>query len=117
MSHGLSLGGGNGQAGERFLFIFRQHDVACQAQHLKELHGFLFHVREDNQRAALFRDVDDAEQDGDADAVDQLGVAEIDNEGASARLELVPAFALNFFAGQLVEIVAGIDDGGGADAV
>ena len=67
--------------------------------------------------APLFCDVDDAEQDGDADAVDKLSVAEIDHEGASAGLELLLTFALDLFAGELVQIVAGIDDGRGADAV
>ncbi len=111
------FGGGVGEIGESFLFIFGEHDVARQPEHLEQLHRLVVYVGEHNQGAALFGDVDDAEQDGDADAVDQFSVAEIDDQGAGAGIELLLTLALDPFAGELVQIVAGVDDGGGADAV
>ena len=43
-------------------------------------------------------------------------IAEIDDQRAGAGIELLLTFALDSFAGELVQVVAGVDDGCGADA-
>ena len=113
----VTLWRAGGKAGERFLFVFGEHDMARQAEHLEELDRFIVDVGEDHQRAAFFGDVDDAEQDGNADAVDEFGVAEIDDQRTGAGIELLLTLTFDSFAGELVEIVAGVDHGGGADAM
>jgi hypothetical protein len=84
VTHCPGLGGKTGKTGKRFLFILREHDVARQAKHFEELHCLALYVGEDNQCAAFFRDVDNAEEDGNTDTVHQLSVAEIDNERSAA---------------------------------
>jgi len=62
-----------------FLFIFREHNMACQSKHLEQFNGLIIDVGEDYLSAALFRDVNDAEQDRDADTVNEFGVAEVND--------------------------------------
>ena len=117
MTNCLRLCRWRSETGERFLFILGEHDVARQAEHLEELDGFIVDVGEHHQRTAFLGDVDDPEQDGNADAIDEFGVAEIDDQRAGAGIELLLTLTLDSFAGELVEIVAGVDDGRGADAM
>ena len=117
MTNCLRLCWWSGETGERFLFVPGEHDVARQAKHLEELDCFTVDVGEDDQRAAFLGDIDDAEQDGNADAIDEFGVAEIDDQRPGAGIELLLTLALDSFAGELVEIVAGVDHGCGADAM
>lgn len=105
------------KTGERFLLILGERHMTRQAKHLKQLNGFVVYVGEDYQGAALFRDVDDAEQDRYADAVHELGVAEIDNQRARSGIKLFLALALDPLPRKLVEIVAGVNHRRGADAV
>ena len=105
------------ESAECFLFILGEHDMSRQTEHFKQLRRFVIHVGENNKGAALFRDVNDAQQDGDANAVDELGVAEVDHERACTRFKLLFALPLDPFAGQLVKVVASVNDGSGADDV
>ncbi len=88
-----------------------------QSQHFEQLNRFVVDVGEHDNRAAFFRDVYDAEQDGDADAIHQLGVAEIDHERAAAGIKLLFAFAFNSFTGKFVQIVGRIYNARSADSV
>lgn len=117
VTHCSGLGGKTGKTGERFLFILRENDVACQAKHFEQLHCLVFYVGEDNQRAAFFRDVNYAEEDGNADTVHQLSVAEIYNQRSAAQIKLLLALALNTLTGEFVQIVARINDCGRPDAM
>ena len=61
------------------MFVFRQRYVTRQSQHLKQFDRLIVHIGKDNAGSALFGDGDDPEEDRDPDAVNKLGVAEIDN--------------------------------------
>ncbi len=117
MTYRLALRRAGGKIGESFLFICGQHDMTRQSQHLEELDRLAVYLGEHHQRAALFCNVNDAQQDGDSDAINEFGVAEIDDQRAGAGIELLLTFALDSFPGELVQIVARVDDGCGADAV
>ena len=91
--------------------------MSRQSQHLKELDRLVIYVGEHHQRSAFFCNVDDAQQDGDADAINEFGVTEIYDQRAGAGIELLLAFPLDSFSGQLIQVVAGVDNSGGADAV
>lgn len=73
--------------------------MAGQPKHVEQLDGLIVNVGKNDLRAALFSDVDDAEENRDSDTVNEFGVAEIDNEGAAATLELPPTLALDPFSG------------------
>ena len=62
----------------------------------------MINVGEDHARTALLGDRDDAQQDRNADAVDQLGVAEIDYERTTTRIKPVLTLALDSFPSQFV---------------
>ena len=95
-----------GERGERGLLALGHRDVAPQAQEFEQLERVAVDVGEDDGRAPLLGDVDDAEQERDADAVDQLGALEVDDERAAAGFELEAALALDALAGELVDVVA-----------
>ncbi len=91
--------------------------MARQPKHLEQLNRLAVYIGKDNQRAVLFSDIDDAEQDRYADAVYQLSIAEINYQRAGAGVELLLTFAFDPFAGKLVQVVACINDSRSADAV
>ena len=62
----------------------------------------MINIGEDHAGAALLGDRDDTQQDRDADAVDQLGVAEIDYERTTTRIKAVLTLALDSLPGQFV---------------
>src|ERR1043165_2035373 len=106
-----------GEREQRLVFVFGENNVTSQPEHFKQLHGLFVYFGEDDLRAALFRDVDDAEQDRDADTVDELRIAEIDNQRPTAAVELSTTLAFDLFAGKLVQIVAGINNSRGTNAM
>lgn len=84
---------------ERFLFIPGERHVARQPKHLKQLYRLVVYVRENNQRAAFFRNVDDPEKDRNADTVNQFGVAEVYYQRTAAGIKLLLTLPLDPFAG------------------
>src|SRR5215207_11288235 len=113
-AHALSVPGGCRreifERGERVLLAVGEEDEARQAEQIEELERVQAHVGEGDARAAPLRLVDDAEQDRDADAVDQLRVAEVDDERAAAPLHPRHTLALDALAAHLVDVVARVDD-------
>jgi hypothetical protein len=73
--------------------------MAGQSKHLEQLDCLIVDIGEDDLRAALFGDVDDAEENRYSDTVNELGVAEINHEGAAPAAELPATLALNLFSG------------------
>jgi hypothetical protein len=73
--------------------------MAGQSEHLEQLYRLIIDIGKDNLRAALFGDVDDAEENRNTDTVDEFGVAEINNQRAATAVQLPATFALNFFPG------------------
>src|SRR5215213_1455055 len=98
------------EGGERLVVAVGEDDEAGEPEQLEELERVQAHVREGDARAAPLGLVDDAEQDRDADAVDQLRVAEVDDERTAAPLHPRQALALDALAAHLVDVVAGVDD-------
>src|SRR5215208_8102820 len=98
------------ERGERLVVAVGEDDEARQAEQLEELERVQTHVGEGDARAAPLGLVDDPEQDRDADAVDQLRVAEVDDERAAAPLDPRQALALDALPAHLVDVVAGVDD-------
>jgi hypothetical protein len=90
------------QRSESFVFICGQRDVARQAEHLEKLNCLVINVREDELRASACGGVYYAEKNGNADAVDQCRLAEIDYQGTATRLKLTATLTLDAFAAQLV---------------
>jgi hypothetical protein len=107
----MALCRGNCEIVERFLLILGERHVAGQPQHLKQLHRLVVYVGENNQGPAFLRNIDDAEKDRDADTVNQLGVAEVDDQRTAPGIELLLTFPLDPFAGKFVEIVARVHYG------
>ena len=95
---------------QSLVLVLGQTDVPSQAQHLEQIGCMVIYVREDQAGAVLLDDINHAHKNRDTDAVNQLGVSEIDHQRATARLELSFAFALDALPAQLIEIIAGIDD-------
>ena|SRR5215204_4120952 len=91
--------------------------MSRESEHLKELDGLVVDVRKGEACAASFRDVDDSQKDGNAYAVDELGIAEIDNQSAAPAIQLPATFTLDFFPGQLIQVIASIYNRGGANTV
>jgi hypothetical protein len=73
--------------------------MACQSKHLEQFNGLIINIGKDDLSAALFSDVDDAEENRYSDTVNELGVAEINNERTTPTLELPSTLVLNLFAG------------------
>ncbi|HEU4834442.1 MAG TPA: hypothetical protein VFS90_08510 [Pyrinomonadaceae bacterium] len=105
------------KAGESFSFVFREYNMAGQSKHLEQLYGLIVDIGKDDLRAILFGDVDDAEENRDSDTVDEFGVAEINNERTAATIKLPATFALNLFPRKLVQVVARVNNRGGANTV
>ena len=93
--YGLETGKGE----QCLAFVFGEHNMTGQPEHFEQLHGLIVYVGEGDLCAALFRDVDDAEQDRDADTVDELRITEIDNQRTTAAVELATALAFDLFSG------------------
>ena len=79
--------------------------------HLEQFRCVAVHVGENQSRVVPFRRIDHAHKNRDTDTVNQFGVSEIDHQNAASHLELSAAFSLDLFAAQLVEIIAGVNDG------
>jgi hypothetical protein len=84
---------------ERFLFISGERHMSGQPQHLEQLNRLVVYVGENHERPAFLRNIDDAEEDRDADAVNQLGIAEIYDQRAATGIKLLLTFTLDPFAG------------------
>src|SRR5215207_1849727 len=95
---------------ECFVIAVGKDDEAREAEQLEELERVQAHVGEGDAGAPPLGLVDDAEQDRDADAVDQLRVAEVDDERAAAPLHPRQTLALDALAAHLVDVVARVDD-------
>jgi len=91
--------------------------MAGQSKHVEQLDCLIVDIGEDDLRAALFGDVDDAEENRDADTVDEFGVAEINNEGAATTIQVPATLVLDLFTRQLVQVVASVNNRGGANTV
>jgi hypothetical protein len=73
--------------------------MAGQPKHVEQLDGLIVNVGKDDLGAALFSDVDDAEENRYSDTVNEFGIAEINHEGAAPTIELPATLALDFFPG------------------
>jgi len=98
----------NGQAGKPVLHYL---DMPRQSEHIKEFDGLFFYVRKNHTGAGSSRGIDDAEEDRDADAIHDLGLRKVYDELLAAFVQTSAAFALDLFAGQFVEVVAGKHNG------
>jgi len=80
-----------------FSFVLRKYNMAGQSKHLEQLYGLIVDIGKDDLRAALFGDVDDAEENRDTDTVDEFGVAEINDQRAATAVQLPSTLALDLF--------------------
>src|SRR2546423_3925582 len=104
------------QIRQRRLFAAGDADVRSQAKHFEQLAVRCAEAGQHQRPPGVVDCLDDAEQDGDADAVDQFGFREVDDDVADAVGEQLQAAALDALAAQLIEISAGINDGSACDA-
>ncbi len=81
--------------------------VIRQSEHLEKFNRVFVDIGKNNRRAFVGCRVNHAEQNRNADAVDNFGFGKIDDDGFTARVELAFAFALDFFAAQFVQIIGG----------
>jgi hypothetical protein len=102
---------------EGFSFIFRENNVAGQSEHFEQLDCFVVHFRKGDARAALFGDVDDSEENRDTDTVNQFGIAEINDESTATATQLPATLALDLFTGQLIKVIACVNNRSGANTV
>ena len=82
-----------------------------QSQHVKEFGGLLLHIRENDLRSRSPGRIDNAEQDRNADTVDELGVRKVDDQFGAAFVETAATLAFYLLTGQFVQIVAGEHNG------
>ena len=115
MDYGSSLESGKRQ--QRFVLVFRKYNMPRQTKHFEELDGLSVYFRESDLRAALLRNVDDSEEDRDTDTIHQLRIAEVDDQRAATSIELPAALTFDFFTGKPVQIIAGINNSRGTNAV
>jgi hypothetical protein len=78
-------------------FVLREYNMAGQSKHFEQLDCLIVDIGEDDLRAALFSDVDDAEENRDSDTVDELGVAEVNNQRAATAIQLPATLTLDLF--------------------
>ena len=109
MTDGFRNGSKLRERTDSFLLVLCQRDVARQAEHLEELNSLLIDIGEDESRAGGLDRINDAQQNRDADAVDQLCLTEVDNKSAATRFQLPTAFTLDALAAQFVQIVPSIN--------
>ena len=83
VAHRRGLGRG-GKEVEGFLLVSGKHDMLYQAEHFEELNSLIFYVGEHHAGFLLLSYVNDAEENGDSDAVDDTRVAKIDHERTAA---------------------------------
>src|SRR6185369_413338 len=83
---------------QRLAFILCERNVTGQSEHFEQLHCLSVYFREDDLRAALFRDVDNSEEDRNTDTVNELRIAEIDHQRATAAIKLAAALAFDLFS-------------------
>ena len=91
--------------------------MAGQSKHLEQLDCLIVDIGEDDLRAALFGDVDDSEEDRYTDTVNQFGIAEINDERAATATQLPTTLAFDLFTGQLIKVVACVNNRSGANTV
>ena len=82
------------------------HNVISQSEHFKKFDGFLLYVGKNDFRARRLCRVNHAEQNRNADAVDDFSFGKIDDELFRARIEFAFAFAFDNFAAQFVQVIA-----------
>jgi hypothetical protein len=82
-----------------FVFVLREHNMAGQSEHFKQLDCLIVDFRKDNPRAALFSNVDDAEENRDPNTINQLGVAKVDDKRTATAVQLPATLTLYFFTG------------------
>ena len=57
--------------------------MTSQTEHLKQLDRLAINIGKHYAGAALFGDINNAQEDGDANAIDELGIAEIDHQSSA----------------------------------
>jgi len=82
-----------------------------QTKHIKQFDGLFFYLGKNHAGTGSSRGIDDAEEDRDSDAVDNLGLRKVYDELLAAFVQTAAAFALDLFAGQFVEVIAGKHNG------
>ena len=115
MDYGSSLEAGKRQ--QRFVLVFRKYNMPRQTKHVEELDGLTVYFREGDFRATLLRNVNDSEEDRDTDTVHQLSIAEVDDQRTATAIQLPAALTFDFFTGKPVQIIAGINNSRGTNAV
>ena len=106
-----------GEIREGFVFILRKYNVAGQAKYFEQRDCLVVYFGKNDAGAALFRNVNDPEEDRDTDTVNEFGLAKVNDERPATTTQLSPALTLNFFTGQLIKVVASVNNSGGANTV
>src|SRR6266550_1918849 len=97
MANGPELSGKFCQCGNSFRFVFGQHNVAGQTKHFEQFNCLLIYIRKNNLSSALLGNINNSQENGNADAIDQFGVAEINNKRPTTCIQLPATFALYSF--------------------
>lgn len=95
---------------ENIGFGCRQTDVFGQTERVEKFDIVFGQVGKNKVDARLLRRVNYAEQNRNADAVDEFGSFEIDDQRAAALFNLTAAFAFGFFAAQFIQITVGVNN-------
>ena len=77
-----------------------------QAQHVEKLDGMFVDIRENDLGSIPRRDIDHPEKNGDADAIDDLGLREIYDHAPVSVVESAAALVLDPFTRKFLEIIA-----------
>ena len=88
-----------GKREQRLAFIFCKRNVTGQSEHIEQLHCLTVYFREDDLCAALLSDVYNSEEDRDADTVNELCIAEINHQRATAAVDVAAALTFDLFPG------------------
>src|SRR6185436_8521533 len=80
-----------------------------KTKHLKQLTIGGVQIRKHQQSLRIVDRLNNAQQNGDADAIDQLSLLEVDHDAPHPARKKVLTLALDTFSPELIEVGAGIN--------
>src|SRR5260370_12161347 len=104
-----------GQACQRDLFGAQNLNLGQDAQDFKQLAVAIVQISQNHFALGFVDGFDSTEQQRNADAVDELGFFEVDNQISDPVLQHFEASPLDPFAPQLIQIRAGVNNSGALD--
>ncbi len=85
--------------------------MADQTRNLKNLEMVLLHIRETELTAMILSILHDAQKNGESYGVDELHIGKINHQLLQPVVEVLPAFLLEAYGPDVVDVSSGCYDG------